>query len=305
MSSTTGIHDINERYRYPVYRRCRFLLRDDLAARDVTYDVLAEIIVRNQRSGANKLPLTAVVALATSRSLRLLGSHKAIWRQRYGDFVAQARASAQEPGKTVGRENLVGALTGLVDHPALNAALHRYVDAMSLEEAASACGCTVPELQVRLDRFVEEARKRLKMIDVEAILAETSGGDTGGHLTTFALERYQTNDLANEERSALVRHLERCNSCQASLAQLTQSIDEFRRVFPYAEFVTALAQRDQDRRAQKGRRRSLLIGVIALLVACVVALGVMRGTAFWREPHMARPPARHNVPAGPVQPRAH
>lgn len=170
-TSQPDVKQLYEQYGAAVYKRCRYLLRNEHEAEDALHDVFIKVVGHVHEFRAEASPLTWLVRIATNHCLNVLRSRKALWRDRYRDFVQMSPASGDGSVATIERRDLIGALVGSIEQETLSAALFYFVDEMNQDEAAAAAQCSVPTLRARLRRFVEVARKKLRHIDVDAVLS--------------------------------------------------------------------------------------------------------------------------------------
>ncbi len=84
------------------------------------------------------------------------------------------------------RTEMVRALLAKLSRDEQEAAVYYFVDEMSQDEAAAACGCSVPTLRKRLRRFIEVARKQLKRDDADVGFWRCR---SGGQMTCGVMQR--------------------------------------------------------------------------------------------------------------------
>lgn len=161
-----------ERYGHSVFRRCRYFLRTEDDARDAMHEVFLKVVASYGDFRGQASPLTWLTRIATHHCLNVLRGRKAGWHERYAQAV-EVGAQWNEPGQaTVERAELVHRLLSRLGRDEQEAAVYYFVDEMSQDEAAKACGCSLPTLRKRLRRFIEVARKELKRDDASLVFGE-------------------------------------------------------------------------------------------------------------------------------------
>ncbi len=142
--SGLDIEALYERYGPMVFRRCRFLLRDDDQASDTTHDVFVRLLRHRERL-SGRHPSSLLFRIATNLSLnRLRGRRRE--PDLPGDEVLQRIAERPDLDTPLLLERLLGR------HPESTrtmAVLH-YVDGMTLEQVARECGLSVSGVRKRL-----------------------------------------------------------------------------------------------------------------------------------------------------------
>jgi RNA polymerase sigma-70 factor, ECF subfamily len=157
-SATELLREMYSRYGGTVYGRCCYLLRDRLKAEDAMQDVFAKALTNLAGFRAEASPITWLIKIATNHCLNLLRSERAAWRQVFereetARLGGDARdAHARGPQLFENRE-AVRKLLARVDLETQAAAIHYYVDEMTLEEVAAALGRSVPTVRKRLETF--------------------------------------------------------------------------------------------------------------------------------------------------------
>jgi RNA polymerase sigma-70 factor (ECF subfamily) len=151
-----------ERHGASVRSRCGFILKDRAEAEDAMHEVFAKALERLDRFRAEASPHTWLMQIATHHCLNLLRSRRAGWREQV-ERMARLRPveSAVEPLE--GR-SLVRALLGRFDAETQAAAIHYWVDEMTLEEVAAALDRSVPTVRKRLAQFASAAREHLESL---------------------------------------------------------------------------------------------------------------------------------------------
>jgi RNA polymerase sigma-70 factor (ECF subfamily) len=128
-------------------------------------DVFAKALINAAGFRAEASPLTWLTKIATNHCLNLLRAERAPWHQTFEDHelarVDRARHAgpASGPGLFENRE-AVRQLLATADIETQAAAIHYYVDEMTLEEVATAVGRSVPTVRKRLAAFAAQERAR-------------------------------------------------------------------------------------------------------------------------------------------------
>lgn len=153
-----------ERYGPGVRRRCHYLLQDRAEAEDAMHEVFAKAFENLGRFRAESSPLTWLMQIATHHCLNVLRSRRAAWREEVERAAKLAPAGAGGAEGLEGRD-LVRALLGRFDPETQAAAVHYYVDEMTLDEVAAAIGRSVPTVRKRLADFAAAAREHVRSLD--------------------------------------------------------------------------------------------------------------------------------------------
>jgi RNA polymerase sigma-70 factor (ECF subfamily) len=167
-----ALRELYERYGAAVRSRCRYVLKDPTEAEDAMHEVFARALQHLSRYRAQASPLTWLMQIATHYCLNVLRASKAAWRDEV-QKMAHLRP-AGESGPAEGRD-LVRAVLSEFDTETQAAAIHYYVDEMTLEEVAQAIGRSVPTVRKRLAGFASAARGHAERLGTPA-QAEGSHG---------------------------------------------------------------------------------------------------------------------------------
>ena len=158
-SPSQALRELYDRYGGTVYGRCQYLLKDRAKAEDAMQDVFAKAFVNLGAFRAEASPLTWLVTIATNHCLNVLRAERAPWRQTFErEETARLASDGSAPGPRLlekrleDREEVRKLLAG-VDLETQAAAIHYYVDEMTLEEVAAALGRSVPTVRKRLEAF--------------------------------------------------------------------------------------------------------------------------------------------------------
>jgi RNA polymerase sigma-70 factor (ECF subfamily) len=165
-SGAVGLRDLYAKYGASVFGRCRYLLQDDAKAEDAMQDVFAKALIHMAGFRAEASPLTWLTKIATNLCLNLLRSERAPWHQTFEDQelarVDRARYIGPASGPSLFEDReAVRQLLATVDVETQAAAIHYYVDEMTLEEVAEVLGRSVPTVRKRLATFATHERAEL------------------------------------------------------------------------------------------------------------------------------------------------
>jgi len=151
------IAELYERHAPAVFSRCRYLLRDEEAARDALHDVFARALRALPEFRAAASPTTWVLRIATHHCLNVLRAERAKWRDQLAVLARERRVETVAPD----RRELVRALLACAPEEAQEAAVLYYVDEMTQAEIAEATGRSLPTVRKRLREFLTAARAAL------------------------------------------------------------------------------------------------------------------------------------------------
>lgn len=146
-----------EMYGGAVYGRCVYVLRDRSLAEDAMQDVFARVLESYAAFRQEASPMTWLMRIATNHCLNVLRSQKAPWLQRFRREESAKQEGAGGPQVLEARD-LVRRLLARFDPETQSAAIHYYVDEMTLEEVADAIGRSVPTVRKRLEHFATALR---------------------------------------------------------------------------------------------------------------------------------------------------
>lgn len=161
VSPRSEIAELYTRYGATVLSRCRFLLRDEEAARDAMQEVFVKVMRAIESFRSESSPLTWIQRIATNHCLNVIAADRAKWRERfkrYTEHGEEARlSSAVEPE----RAKMVRDLLERLDQETQQVAVHYWVDEMTQEEIAAALNRSLPTIRKRLEKFKRTAQKEL------------------------------------------------------------------------------------------------------------------------------------------------
>lgn len=140
-----------------VHARCRYLLRDDEAARDATQEVFARALLAREALAAAASPTAFLLRAATNHCLNLLRASRAAWQEEVKRMARERNARGIEPDA----RELVRALLAAAPAEARETAVLYFVDEMTQAEIAAETGRSLPTVRKRLREFLSAARGAL------------------------------------------------------------------------------------------------------------------------------------------------
>lgn len=151
------VEELYRRHAAAVHARCRYLLRDEEAARDATQDVFVRTLraLPELRDAAS--PTAFLVRAATNHCLNLMRASRAAWRD---EVVRMGRERAARGIDPESRE-LVRVLLGAAPREAQEVAVLYFVDELTQAEVAELTGRSLPTVRRRLRDFLAAARGAL------------------------------------------------------------------------------------------------------------------------------------------------
>jgi RNA polymerase sigma-70 factor (ECF subfamily) len=141
-----------------VYGRCYYLLKERTQAEDAMQDVFAKALVELDGFRGEASPLTWLTKIATNHCLNLLRFARAPWHQAFEQEELARVDDAERDAPVAGprlfeNREAVRQMLARVDVETQAAAIHYYVDEMTLEEVATVLGRSVPTVRKRLETF--------------------------------------------------------------------------------------------------------------------------------------------------------
>jgi RNA polymerase sigma factor (sigma-70 family) len=150
--SRAALREMYSRYGSSVFGRCSYLLKERSKAEDAMQDVFAKALTHLGDFRSESSPLTWLMKIATHHCLNLLRAERAPWHQRF-ERQEQARATSHGGPQLFEDREAVRHLLARCDVETQAAAVHYYVDEMTLEEVAELLGRSVPTIRKRLESF--------------------------------------------------------------------------------------------------------------------------------------------------------
>jgi RNA polymerase sigma-70 factor (ECF subfamily) len=155
------LRELYTRYGSSVLNRCQYLLKDRARAEDAMQDVFARAFTNLNGFRSESSPLTWLMKIATHHCLNELRSEKAAWRKGLEQTAQLRPVSVDGAGQFEARDE-VRRLLGKFDVETQQAAVHYWVDGMTLEEIAVVLERSVPTIRKRLETFAKAGGKALK-----------------------------------------------------------------------------------------------------------------------------------------------
>lgn len=152
------LRELYEKHGPAVFARCRYLLKDDEAAKDALQDTFVKALRSLEEFRGQASPSTWLLRLATNHCLNLLRERKAVWRERLAQLQADRRHETEPPD----RRELLRALLSAAEPEAQEVAVMSYVDEMTQAEIGAALGRSLPTVRKRLREFLDAARAALR-----------------------------------------------------------------------------------------------------------------------------------------------
>lgn len=156
--------DIDSYYRTygaMVYRRCKFLLKDEELALDTMQDVFVALI-RFQKKLEHRGPSSLLYTIATNLSLNVLRQKKRRNTHADHDLLLQIEGNDRFVDEAHAR-HFLDALFGEQDQTTRIIAFYHYVDGMTLDETAQQVGMSVSGIRKRLRKLRAEALTRAEV----------------------------------------------------------------------------------------------------------------------------------------------
>ncbi len=159
--SRQALRELYTKYGSSVYGRCAYLLGDRTKAEDAMQDVFAKALghwddFRNESS-----PLTWLTRIATHHCLNVLRAERAPWHRRFQREV-RARSDGHGGPQLFEDRDAARKLLEKLDLETQQAAIHYFVDEMTLEEVAAAIGRSIPTVRKRLAAVAAMAGQTLR-----------------------------------------------------------------------------------------------------------------------------------------------
>jgi len=154
------LRELYEKYGGSVYGRCVFLLRDRSKAEDAMQEVFAKALEHYTGFRQEASPLTWLMKIATHHCLNLIRSEHAPWRGRFERDERNKSEAAGGPQVFETRDQ-VRRMLAKFDQETQAAAVHYYVDEMTLEEVAALIWRSVPTVRKRLEDFAAGCKEEL------------------------------------------------------------------------------------------------------------------------------------------------
>jgi RNA polymerase sigma-70 factor, ECF subfamily len=153
-----ALRELYERYAPAVRSRCCYLLRNPAEAEDAMHEVFARALKHLESFRAEASPLTWLMQIATHHCLNAIRSRRAGWHAE-AERLARLRPVGEDGVAPLEGRDLIRAVLTRFDLETQAAAVHYYVDEMTLDEVSKAIGRSVPTVRKRLADFAAAAQK--------------------------------------------------------------------------------------------------------------------------------------------------
>src|SRR5512138_670306 len=151
------LEELYRRHAGAVYARCRYLLREDDAAKDAAQDVFVRALRALPELRAAASPTAFLLRAATNHCLNVLRASRAAWREEVGRLALERNERGIEPDA----RELVRVLLGAAPAEAQEVAVLYFVDELTQAEIAEITGRSLPTIRKRLREFLAAARGAL------------------------------------------------------------------------------------------------------------------------------------------------
>jgi len=158
--SRSALRELYTQYGGSVYGRCQYILGDRTKAEDAMQDVFAKALGHWEAFRNEASPLTWLTRIATHHCLNLLRAERAPWHRRF-ERETRARGEAHGGPQPFEDRDAARKLLGKLDVETQQAAIHYFVDEMTLDEVAAAIGRSVPTVRKRLAAVAALAGREL------------------------------------------------------------------------------------------------------------------------------------------------
>jgi RNA polymerase sigma-70 factor (ECF subfamily) len=152
------LEELYRRHAAAVFARCRYLLRQEDAARDAAQDVFVLALRGEEELRSASSPTAFLLRMATNHCLNLLRASRAAWREEVARMARERTERAFEPDS----RELVRALLGAAGLEEQEVAVLYFVDELTQAEIAEATGRSLPTVRKRLRDFLAAARGALR-----------------------------------------------------------------------------------------------------------------------------------------------
>ncbi len=149
--------ELYETHAAAVLARCRYLLRDQEAARDAAQEVFVRALRALPEFRAAASPVAWILRVATHHCLNELRSQRALWREQ----LRQLSQNQKSAGTNADRREFLRALLSVAPNEAQEVAVLYYVDEMTQAEIGAVMSLSLPTVRKRLRQFLGAARGAL------------------------------------------------------------------------------------------------------------------------------------------------
>ncbi len=146
-----------KKYGAMVYRRCKFLLKNDSDAMDALQDVFAQLLLHRE-SIRDAYPSSLLYTMATNVCLNVLRKYKSRREIPEIDLLHEI-ACMDERQESIETRSLLKKVFEKTPQSSKVIAVLHFVDGMTLEETADVVGMSVSGVRQRLRRLKEQSAR--------------------------------------------------------------------------------------------------------------------------------------------------
>src|SRR5262245_17646057 len=144
VSPRSEIAELYTRYGATVQSRCRYLLRNEEAARDAMQEVFVKVMRSIDTFRSESSPLTWILRITTNHCLNVIAADRAQWHERFKRYAEHGEEARLAMKAEPERAKMVRDLLARVDPETQQVAVHYWVDEMTQEEIAEALQRSLP-----------------------------------------------------------------------------------------------------------------------------------------------------------------
>jgi RNA polymerase sigma-70 factor (ECF subfamily) len=160
MNPAISLEQLYDRYAHLVLRRCLMILGNQADAEDALQETYIKAMKALDSFRGDSSPMTWLYRIATNVCLNRIRSHKRL-RKRLEQQATQHEIIQPSFGEDIEAWTAVRQLLPHFDRRSQELAVACFVDGMNQQELAEAFGLSVPTVRKYLNKFIEQARKRL------------------------------------------------------------------------------------------------------------------------------------------------
>ncbi len=151
----TDVEEYYKKYGPMVFRRCRWLLKDEERALDAMQDVFV-LVLRNLDRLKGDYPSSLLYKMATNVCLNIIRDNKKMPESR-DEEILNSIASAGDPFSGIIGGDILNELFNGEKASTRAIAVYRYIDGLTLEETAKETGLSVSGVRKRLRMLRKKA----------------------------------------------------------------------------------------------------------------------------------------------------
>jgi len=174
-----AFRQLYERHASHVYGRCRFLLKEEEAARDAVQEVFLRALDHGDEFRHESQPSTWLVRIATNHCLNVLRMQQNKTRRGVAEgLIEVAGPQALWSADRAERRTVVRELLERIGGEPAQVAVHYFIDEMTQEEIGAAIGRSLPTVRKRLREFLAAAERHLELGAQDHPRSDAVLGDT-------------------------------------------------------------------------------------------------------------------------------